>query len=261
LKRLVEDSRVFWAATGLLLAYMGVVLVTTSRKESQTWDEAVHLMAGYLYWKTGDFEVNWEHPPLGKLLAAAPLLVLNPRLPLEHEAWWARDFFGLARIFLYKNRVPPDTLLFTGRLPTIALTLVLGALLAVWTRRRFGAGPALLALFLYSLDPNLIAHGRYVTTDLIATLMIFSAVAAFSGYRPPARPGSGRRSAGPGAGGQVLGAVLAGAVPATRPVVAPAARGLHQGVGRCGGGRWRRGGARVLAGDAPGAGRRKVGAV
>jgi 4-amino-4-deoxy-L-arabinose transferase-like glycosyltransferase len=182
LKRLVEDSRVFWAATGLLLAYMGVVLVTTSRKESQTWDEAVHLMAGYLYWKTGDFEVNWEHPPLGKLLAAAPLLVLNPRLPLEHEAWRARDFFGLAKIFLYKNRVPADTLLLAGRLPTMALALMLGAVLAVWTRRRFGAGPALLALFLYSLDPNLIAHGRYVTTDLIATLMIFSAVAAWTRF-------------------------------------------------------------------------------
>lgn len=168
--------------TGLLLAYMGMVLVMTSRLESQTWDEAVHLMAGYHYWKTGDFEVNWEHPPLGKLLAALPLLALNPRLPLEHEAWRARDFFGLGKIFLYKNRVPADTLLLLGRLPTMLLTLVLGLLLAVWTRRRFGTGPALAALFLYALDPNLIAHGRYVTTDLIATLLIFAAVLAWAAF-------------------------------------------------------------------------------
>lgn len=182
MKRLVEGNWRFWLASGLLLAYMGAVLFTTSRQESQTWDEAVHLMAGYHYWRTGDFEVNWEHPPLGKLLAALPLLAANPRLPLEHEAWRARDFFGLAKIFLYKNRVPADTLLLLGRLPTMLLALALGVLLALWTRRRFGAGPALAALFLYALDPNLIAHGRYVTTDLIATLLIFSAVLAWSAF-------------------------------------------------------------------------------
>jgi 4-amino-4-deoxy-L-arabinose transferase-like glycosyltransferase len=182
LKRPFGGRGVFWGVAGLLLAYMGTVQVVTSRMENQTWDEAVHLMAGYIYWKIGDFEVNWEHPPLGKLLAAVPLLAVEPRLPLEHELWRGRDFFSLAKIFLYRNRVQPDRLLLLGRLPIMALTLLLGAVLAAWTRRKFGPGVALFALLLYALDPNVIAHGRYVTTDLIAALLIFCTAIAWAGF-------------------------------------------------------------------------------
>ena len=42
---------------------------------SPTFDEAVHLTAGYSYWRTGDFRMNRETPPLMKLLWAVPLLV------------------------------------------------------------------------------------------------------------------------------------------------------------------------------------------
>ena len=45
-----------------------------ARRESQTWDEGCHILAGYSYWTRGDFGVNREHPPLVKLLASFPLL-------------------------------------------------------------------------------------------------------------------------------------------------------------------------------------------
>lgn len=68
-----------------------------------------------------------------------------------------------------------DRLLFTGRLPVIGLGLALGILIYIWTRRLYGPAGALLALALYSFDPNFIAHGSLVTTDVGAALA-FAAV-------------------------------------------------------------------------------------
>jgi len=50
-------------------------------------DEAVHLTAGYSYWKTGDFRLSPEHPPFAKLLASLPLLWLQPDFSPSSEAW------------------------------------------------------------------------------------------------------------------------------------------------------------------------------
>src|SRR5690348_4014806 len=168
--------RIYWGLVLTHLAVMAAVQVTSALQENQTFDEAVHLLAGYTYLKTGDFHFNLEHPPLGKMLNALPLLLfLKPELPVKDPRWPDGDLYGLAESFLYRNRVPADRMLFAARLVTIALTLLLGLAIALWTRRHFGAAPALLAAFLFTTDPNLIAHGRYVTTDLIVTLFIFLA--------------------------------------------------------------------------------------
>ena len=163
----------FWLATGLLLLAMGAAQVSSALQETQTWDEGIHLAAGYSYLKTGDFRLNREHPPLFKLLCALPLLALDPRLPLEDASWKEDDQVVFGEIFLYKNRVPAERMLFAARSVTIALTLALGLVLALWTRRRFGAAAGVAALCLYAFDPNLIAHGRYVTGDVAATAFIF----------------------------------------------------------------------------------------
>ena len=164
------------------IAIGAIAQLTSIVQENQTWDESMHLAAGFSYLKTGDFRMNTEHPPLGKLLAGLPLLLTRARLPLEHPSWEARDQLVFAQTFLYKNEVAPDRLLLLGRLPTIFLTVCLGITLAWWTRREFGIAASLLAVFLGATDPNLIAHGRYVTTDLIAALGFFVSVTTWVRY-------------------------------------------------------------------------------
>lgn len=165
----------FWPATVLLLLTMGAAQVTSVLQETQTWDEGTHLAAGYSYLKTGVYKLNREHPPLFKLLCAAPLLALDPRLPLEDKSWRESDQVAFGDVFLYQNRVSPEEMLFCARAVTIALTLLLGLVVALWTRQKFGDAAAVAALFLFAFDPNLIAHGRYVTNDVMATLFIFLA--------------------------------------------------------------------------------------
>lgn len=172
----------FPGAVILLLGIMGAAQITSALQETQTWDEGIHIAAGYSYLKTGDYRLNREHPPLFKLLCAAPLLAVDPLLPLDDPSWKKPDQVPLGDLFLYKNRVSPETMLFCARAVTIALTLALGLVLALWTRRKFSPAVAIAALFLFAFDPNLIAHGHYVTNDLIAAAFIFFACVTWARF-------------------------------------------------------------------------------
>src|SRR5215831_598161 len=89
-------------------------------KLSATSDEAVHLSAGYSYWKTHDFRMNPEHPPLAKLIAAAPLLVLHPKLDTTHDDWKSALEYPFGFNFLYSNDA--DRLLRWSRTAMVILT-------------------------------------------------------------------------------------------------------------------------------------------
>src|SRR5207302_1320485 len=89
----------------------------------------------------------------------------------EYDSWQRTDELAFGAQFLYANKLSAGRILFPARLVTIGLTLLLGISIAWWTRRHFGAFSALLSLMLFAFDPNIIAHGRYVTTDLIVSLM------------------------------------------------------------------------------------------
>src|SRR5271169_2401102 len=69
----------------------------------------------------------------------------------------------------------PDRVMFWARLPFILLAGLLGVLIYVWGRELAGDAAALGALFLYALDPNILAHSFLVTTDvgLTAFLVLF----------------------------------------------------------------------------------------
>ncbi len=176
------EGRRFWAATAVLLAVLGAVQVASVRDDSATFDEGLYVTAGYSYLKTGDFRMNVEHPPLAKLLLALPLILLDPTLPLGDPSWAKADLLDFSRVFLYGNRVPADRMLFAARMVAILFTLMFGLAVALWAKWSFGAPAALVALFLFATDPNIIAHGRYATTDLLLAFFFFLAVAAWAGY-------------------------------------------------------------------------------
>ena len=49
-----------------LMAILAAELALSVRQQSQTFDEAYHLLAGYRYWQSQDFGINAQHPPLAK---------------------------------------------------------------------------------------------------------------------------------------------------------------------------------------------------
>src|SRR5215469_10468549 len=92
----------------LLLVSLGLIcaleLSFSVRRLSQTWDEADHLLAGYRSWRCADFGFDALHPPLAKLVAAAPLLWMPLRqVGPACEAREVGDEFEDGRQFLYAN--------------------------------------------------------------------------------------------------------------------------------------------------------------
>ncbi len=171
-----------------MLASMFTLEILSSRQESQTNDEGIHLAAGLSYWRTGDFRINPEHPPLVKMLAAVPLLFTRATVPINDPSWQQVDEWVFGDRFLYSNTLSPQTLLFLGRLPIMILSLVLGWLIWRTATRFFGSAGGLVALGLYAFDPNIIAHSRYVTTDLAFGLMALVMVLCFERWwRQPSR--------------------------------------------------------------------------
>ena len=169
-------DRHFLVIVAVLLAILAAAQIGSAIQDSATNDEAIHLTSGYVYLTTGEYGMDLSHPPLGRVLAALPLLTLPlKRIPAD-KAW-----LNLGTL-IRDNPVPPSTVLMYARLMVIALTFLFGAWLSCWTRRNFGSPVALLALTFFAFDPNIAAHGHYVTTDLIASFGIFLACTLWTDF-------------------------------------------------------------------------------
>ncbi len=57
----------------VLLVLIGFLQMQAMARQSWTMDEPFHLLAGDQLWRTGTNVLNWEHPPLVKMIAALPL--------------------------------------------------------------------------------------------------------------------------------------------------------------------------------------------
>src|SRR5688572_5302454 len=157
------------------------------RTKSATFDEPVHLAAGYTYLTLGDFRMNPEHPPLIKILSAAPLLFLDVAVRTEDPSWTRRLQTKFGRHFLYDWN-DADRLLFWGRVPVVVLGCALAAIVYFWACRLWGELGGALSFLLCILNPDLLAHGQLVTTDVGIALFVFLTVVAFERLTEEATP-------------------------------------------------------------------------
>jgi hypothetical protein len=159
-------------AAGLLLlvAFAGLC-AHGLRWDSPTVDEFAHLPAGYYYLKTGNFELYDLNPPLPRVLSALPLLALQPQIDtgarLRDDGWYPWVF---ATDFMRRNRERFDRIFLFGRLPVVALGVLLGLLVWRWARRLYGEEAGLVALAGCAFCPSLIAHAHLATTDVAFAL-------------------------------------------------------------------------------------------
>jgi len=161
-----------WGAILLLVLFFALVLSSAVVK-SATMDEGGHLAKGYAYLKTGElrFQKLYHQPPLAGAWAALPLMLDSRVPPLSDIPGWdfSSDFHMYVSNFYYHS---PDIVRYTlvGRVQIALLGVLLGALVFRWAREWFGWRAGLLACFLYTFSPNILAHSGLITTDLPAAL-------------------------------------------------------------------------------------------
>ena len=169
---------------GLLLATMASLLVYRASIETTITDESPHIVAGYAYNNLRDYRLNPEHPPLIKMIAALPLSFQNLNFPIN-DASWQNDVNGqwdAGNQFLHWSDNNPISITFWARVGPILITLLLGVIIFIWTRKLYGAYAGLFALTLFVFSPNFLAHGVFVATDVGATFAFLFATYFFIKY-------------------------------------------------------------------------------
>ena len=168
----------------LLLVFLGE-LTFSIRRQSLSWDEGDHIFAGYMSWRKSDFGINPEHPPLVKALATIPLLPMHLKVPdSKRNAYFKNEAYSDGRDFIFGNggEAGADRIIFRARMAAATLSLLLGLLVFLAAREMFGVGAALFALALVVFEPNMIAHGAYVTTDMGISCFMFASIYALYRY-------------------------------------------------------------------------------
>ncbi len=147
---------------------------------SMTFDEGAHLYAGYQHWTARDFGVNPEHPPLVKLVATLPLLAMKIKPPNPPRFFFLQEQYAGGGQMLTENE--NYRLLTPARKSASLFTFALAILVFVAGWEMFSPQVGLLALALFTFEPNILAHGSLVTMDMGVACCIFAAVFAFYRY-------------------------------------------------------------------------------
>lgn len=169
----------------VIIAAAVVLAVTSSWNDSLVVDEVPHIGAGYSYLEKGDMRLNPEHPPLAKDLAGIPLLFLNLDQSVFNTKFWQADVNGqweFGRRLIFNSGNDADQIRHFARLPLLLFFVLSAILIFKWARRLYSDPGAIIALILFSFSSTVIAHSRFVTTDMAALFGVLLATYFFVNY-------------------------------------------------------------------------------
>ncbi len=166
-------------ASVLAASFLGLALI---RASSATYDEPVHLAAGYTDLVVGRYRLNaMDHPPLGEMWAALPLAPRRLDRFLSHPSWELGQVYHYGDLFLYHNRASYTALLNTARTwNLVTLTLLVAIPLVLWARRLDGEPAAWGAAAALAFCVPWFSNAALVTTDASSAALFFAACAALA---------------------------------------------------------------------------------
>lgn len=165
----------------LLLALHAWLAHSAMAEKGATYDEPLHLTAGYAYWTHGDYRLQPENGNLPQRWGALPLVFLGPLLPVEgfQDAWRTSDAPALYTEFFYGDANDAASLLGAARAAMLVWSLALGLLVFWWARALWGVEAGLFALAVHALSPTVLAHAPLVTSDMCAAFFLLASAGAY----------------------------------------------------------------------------------
>lgn len=155
----------------LLLSIFFIVTLTSSLSESPIQDEG-HIITGFLYLRYGNLTFNSGSPLLADAISASPLLLISKSIviPQKQEYFQIGYVHTFVRDFFMTNKRNIDLILLLARLPVMLAGVLLGLIIFLWAKQWYGYMAGIIALSLYVIEPNMLAHSHYVTTDIFFAL-------------------------------------------------------------------------------------------
>lgn len=149
-------------------------LTVGERQVSITADEPTYVACGYALLSQGKgvFPILTQrsYPPLLIALEALPVYLADPDIPVAQLPGWPEDYADFLEAFR-PYLVPIPWAKTAARMPTMMLTVLLGAVVFRWAKDLWGINAGLLALGAYVFDPLILAHGRIANSDVGSTAL------------------------------------------------------------------------------------------
>lgn len=164
----------------LVLAAFAVMATLAARHNGLTFDEPAHVTAGRAYGQAADYRFQPENGLLPQRLEALPAQLAGVPFPAdEGKAWEQADVWGVARAYLFASEADAMRVVLPARLVSVALGVLLLALLWRWSASLWGERGGVVSLTLAAFCPHLLAHGSLATSDIAAALGFTAALLAW----------------------------------------------------------------------------------
>ncbi|HXV26603.1 MAG TPA: glycosyltransferase family 39 protein [Candidatus Paceibacterota bacterium] len=174
------------ARTAAAVVTFAVILaLVSSAGDSLIVDEIPHIGAGYSYVSTGDMRLNPEHPPLAKSLAGLGVLGFADGTTAFASPFWTANVNGqwdFGRLLIYNSGNNAELIKQAARVPMLLFFVLSALVLWRWAVSRYGRGAGVMAVVLFAFSPTVLAHARFVTTDMPAAFGVLVATWLFVGY-------------------------------------------------------------------------------
>lgn len=152
----------------LLLAH--VLLVAWGiRTQSVTFDESAHVPAGVAQVARGDARVSTVNPPFVKSLFGAAAIAAGATAPKD-AAIATHDQWAVGESFMRANAARFHRVYAAARSVSLLLSLLLAVLLWRAARARGGPAAGLVALAVWCLAPEALAHAGIASLDVATAL-------------------------------------------------------------------------------------------
>jgi 4-amino-4-deoxy-L-arabinose transferase-like glycosyltransferase len=167
----------------LFLVLIGILRIAhTYTVLWQTWDEPAHISTGLEWLETGEYHLEHQHPPLGRVFSALFPYMSGIRLT------GAPEMYSEGNNLLHQNGTYERNLTL-ARIGILPFFVLIASIIWIWAKRLFGPMVALVSVFLLTTLPPLLAHAGLATTDLPAAAMFVTAIYMLDSWlaRPTAR--------------------------------------------------------------------------
>jgi hypothetical protein len=175
---LERHSRVLIAA----LILLGTIrIVATYTVFSHTFDEPAHLACGMEWLDKGVYRWEPQHPPLARVAAAlGPYLAGVRSQNTPNRDIYSMTFEGLAILFSGQGQSGQsyDRTLALARLGILPFFWIGCLAIYWWAKRYLTKAAAVIAVFLFSFLPPILAHAGLATTDMACTAFLAAAFLA-----------------------------------------------------------------------------------
>ncbi len=170
-----RNNRIYSVITTFVLITHALLAFFTAQYCSVTHDEYWHIPVGLLNLQQQKFDYDDLNPPLGRMIAAFPLLFLadtpannaQQNQPAVPEGRHTLTDYG--DNFLEQQGTRYHSLIVAARIPTVLLSVAFAFAAATFATELFGPRSGLAALILWSFSPAMISFAALASNDSLVS--------------------------------------------------------------------------------------------